>query len=114
MDSEEIIINYEGFTERKIKLIKETIVLLQHVIFDIPDIDPTKNINVKIDGAMVGKPEYIYYTSPCKNGIHAQVLTKNSGQTLFGIYMYEKDGKKECIAYHSGISLPYDGVDDII
>ena len=76
VDSPELDINYTGFSEGKIRFIKETFVLLQHFSFQYE----TSN-SVHIDGIAFGKPGYTYWvsswTSSAKSGLHAQVTKEN-------------------------------------
>ena len=112
VDSEELNVNYTGFTERKIKLIKETFVLFQHM--KIEEQEPRKDYSIYLDGEMFGIPEYGYWLNNAKdNYIHCQVVKKREdgylNHSLFGFYM--NVDKKDYIAYHKDQSM---GDDDEI
>jgi len=113
VDSEELNINYTGFTERKIKVIKETFVLFQHV--KITEKEPRKDYTVFLGGEMFGKPGYGYWLSNAKdNYLHVQMVKIResdgyNGCCLFGFYM--NMDKKDFIAYHTDQSY---GDDDEI
>lgn len=66
IDSKELDIDYTGFSERKIRFIKEAFVLFQHVKFP-GTLDPKTpvtthpvNANVLIAGEMLGYPRYMF------------------------------------------------------
>ena len=94
IDSSELDINYTGFSEGKIRFIKETCVMLQHFSF------PSESDScVHIDGTAFGKPGYTYSVSSAKSGLHAQVMKEN--KTLFGVHARMGE-KKEFVVYHVG------------
>ena len=92
IDSPELDINYTGFSEGKIRFIKEACVLLQHFIFG-------ESGSLHIDGTAFGKPGYTYWVSGGKSGLHAQVIKEN--RSLFGVYARTGE-KKEFVVYHVG------------
>ncbi len=113
IDSEELNINYTGFSEKKIKLIKETFVLFQYVSLPEKEKDQ-KYFSVYLGGEMFGKPGYGYWLYNAKdNYIHVQMVKVRAdgykGNSLFGFYMNTE--KKDYIAYHLDQKM---GVDDEI
>ena len=93
VDSPELDINYTGFSEGKIRFIKETCVVLQHFSF------PSESDScVHIDGGAFGKPGYTYSVSNAKSGLHAQVMKEN--KTLFGVHAWADE--KKYVVYHTG------------
>jgi hypothetical protein len=104
INSKELDINYEGFSERKINVIKDTFLLFQHFSFGDSNSDTDF---VKMDGIMINWPDYIYYIYKIKKGIHVQVCKRN-GFMLFGVFI-EKDVKStNLLAYHHGMAADFD------
>ena len=107
IDSKELDINYSGFSERKIKFIKETFISFND--FNASQLDS----NIIIDGSQYGKSEYEFYVYKCldsKNFCHVQVFKKINNVLLFGIMIVNDKEKKqkEYLVYHSSMSKDYD------
>ena len=102
VDSEELArISYVGFSERKIRFIKETFVLFQHfeVSHRAADWD-----YIRMDGHMFGQPNYEYWVYKMKGGIKVQVEKKSGlGRDLFAIMMRRlADGTMDYLVHHTG------------
>lgn len=108
VDSDEIKnATYIGFSPRKIQFIKETIVRFQSVSFEGEMAD---NAGFYIDGSAFDLPQYQYWVGKLKTkksaGVLVQVSNKLSNsdgifRPLFGIYMFNEDGKREFVPYHT-------------
>ena len=97
LDSPELNINYTGFSDGKIKFIKETFILLDNILLDNILVEDSETI----DGTVFEKPGYNYWIKHIQNGIHAII---NKGEkALFGLYISTKeDGTKDYLVYHLG------------
>jgi hypothetical protein len=117
IDSPELDGNYSGFSERKVRFIKEILCIFQHFKFTRTDFVNTPPIGIiTIDGIMINKPEYVFNitTHACKDGgyLNIQVAKKRDTYTidssdvkyLFGLYLEQKIGSNTLnhIAYHMG------------
>lgn len=108
VDSEELNINYAGFSEQDIRIIKETFVIFQHIQLIYPE-NVDDDISVRIDGAVFNKPEYIYYVHNVARehtGIDVQVFKKNGARRapsmafVICIYKDSADSRYEYIVYN--------------
>ena len=101
VDSEELArISYEGFSERKIRFIKETFVLFQH--FEVSQRAADWDY-IRMDGIMFGHPNYEYWVNKMKGGIKVQVEKKSGlSRDLFAIMLWRKeDGTMDYLAIHT-------------
>jgi len=112
IDSEKLnVINYNGFSEKKIKVIKETIVLFQY--FSVT-IELKNNVVIEIDGKILNKPEYKYVlVIKDQDYFLVQVVKKSNNLLLFGIYIpNDKEDITKYIVYHDSMCSPI--IDDEI
>lgn len=89
-DSPELNGNYSGFSERKIRFIKEILCILQYFIpGDMSNIDKksAKQYCGEIDGLVFNKPGYIFHLNIYKmeniKGMDVQIVKKDDGSGAF-------------------------------
>jgi hypothetical protein len=102
VDSEELArVNYAGFSERKIRFIKETFVRFQHFEVSHKACDWDW---IRMDGMMFGQPDYEYWIYKIGGGIKVQAEKKfGVSRDLFGIVMCRlADSTIDCLTYHTG------------
>lgn len=113
VDSEELLrIRYDGFSERKIRFIKETLVRFQHF-------EPSQRAGnwdwIRLDGHMFGQPDYEYWIYRVSNGIKVQVEKKfGYERDLFGFVMCRiTGGGFDCTVFHTAqLSTGRNDLDD--
>lgn len=93
-------LNYAGFSERKIKFIKETFVRFQHFQASQKGSDWDW---IRMDGRMFEQPDYEYWIYKANWGIKVLVEKKfGINLDLFGIIIrHTVNGQMEYIVYHT-------------
>ncbi len=99
IESEELDIDYTGFTECAIKVIKETFVLFQHVSL----LEYQNKFTVYLGGEMFSKPGFGYWLSNTSDkSLHVKIVgvraDGSKGDNLCGLYMNVE--KKHYLVYH--------------
>lgn len=117
INSPELDGNYSGFSERKVRFIKEILCIFQHFKFMRTDFVNTPPIGIiTIDGIMINKPEYVFnintHAREDEGYLDIQVAKKRDTYTrdssnvnyLFGLYLYHtiNSNTLKHITYHMG------------
>lgn len=91
-------INYTGFSNDMVQLIKETIVATQYLTQK-----KDRDIGLTIQGSISLRPGYSYYISPAHPGgnMYIQVNKEDDPVYVFALHVfYKKDGTIEYVPHH--------------